>query len=198
MERFATAFRYLFNYFYGGLLTFKLLTIYRDEVTRRKIEEDQILISTMIIGANSHSALVLANVLKKHDDSIHLEYVFNLLRISEAEFENKTNYNNLITIADNLLSQLENYKEIIDDLINKRDTGFAHLDRALVNDPKKLDTTIENSWVKFGELYEIINEGLTSMLENMGGDPNFRYYQPLAYLELINDVIKALDIFYSE
>lgn len=198
MEKFVTAFHYLLNYFYSGQLTFNMLTTYRDEVSRRQIEKDQILISTMIIGAISHSFLVLANIIKQNNQSIHLKYVFNLLRLSEAEFENKTNYDKLITITESLQLQLENYKEAIEDLMIKRDTGYAHLDKAFINNPNKLDSTLENSWEKFGELYKVIGEGLTSIYENIGGDPNFRDYQPISNLDLANDVRKVLDIFYRE
>lgn len=185
----------LLDYFFSGVLALVVLKTLREEYQRTQEKRDEIFIGTLFISTYNTVVLALANTVKPSKESIHLDYLFNCIRESRAEFDIGT-YNRLSSFMQEVKALLMSIASTIDAAITLRDTSVAHLDRRQINNPVSAIIKPPIKWQNMEFAYDIVGSTLVETGKLLGLT-DLKPYTTLANLALAQQTRRVFRHLYT-
>ncbi len=186
----------LVNYFFSGEMALTILNVIRQEYKGKITSENDLFILASITSTFNTAILVMANTVntaKPNNDSIHLTYLINQIKVSRNTFEPDT-YESLILFVHKFEEELAKIAPTIIRVVELRDKTVAHIDRKYVNDPASILQNPPIEWDDMIFAYDLVGSGLLEIGKYLGFDENIGNHIVLSNFLLKN---KATEIYRS-
>jgi hypothetical protein len=186
----------LLNNYHSGVLAFVVLETIRGEYQRFQAMEDDIFLGTLVISAYNTTVLALANTVKPSAGSIHLGYMFNIVKNSDDDLKNES-YDQLISFIGEFEDTLRRIAPILQHIIHLRDTSVAHLDRKHVNNPSALIQKPPAKWEDMYMAYTVVGSGLLEIGKLLGLESEIEDYILISNNQLAKETRRVYRLLYG-
>jgi len=137
--------------------------------------------------------LSLANVIRPHGESIHLQYLIDCIRASKGLFDRETR-KRFEGFSGEVEMAFKTIAPTVDRVVQLRDKSIAHLDRDHVNNPGFMLQNPDLSWQDVETAYTVVDSALTEIRRYLALQDPIHEYIGLAYGELQRETLQVFNL----